>query len=53
MLGNMSLGGGNVGKVPSIVNRMENNKSFVINMVLFITVFAWCSNKGCAHYFLY
>ena len=48
----MSLGERqSVGKVPYIVNWMAANKHFVINMILFITVFAQCSNKGSAHYF--
>ena len=49
---NVSLGGRqNVGKVASIV--IVINKRFVINMIMFIEVFAQCSNRGSAHFFLY
>ena len=38
--------GRGVGKVSTIVNRMAINKRFVINMILFITVFAQRSNMS-------
>ena len=33
-----------------IVNRMAIIKRFIINMILFIKVFAYCSIGGSAHY---
>ena len=41
------------GKVPSMKNRTAiDNRRFVINKILFITVFAWCSNRGSTHFSL-
>ena len=40
-------------EVPSIVIRIAFNKHFVINMIMFITMFARRSNAGSANYFLY
>ena len=37
----------------SHVNRMATNKCFIINTIMFNIVFARCSNRGSAHYFLY
>ena len=42
-----------VGEVPSIVIRIAFNKHFVINMIMFVTMFAQRSNAGSANYFLY
>ena len=45
--------GRRVAKVPSIVNRIAINKWGVINVILFIVVFARCSNRGHVSYCLY
>ena len=39
-------------KALTIVNRMAINKCFVINMIMFITLFARCFNSGYVNYCL-